>query len=150
MLLYINSQTQIPLGSVIVIPKMCILFQERVDAVVDRKISDSIKEEEEHSYTYRVIIDEPIHDPLVQKQNESVYIASDIGLYPDHRTGALTYEEFMKKITNIHDSKDIYLTESILEQIKQIGFKGVWIFDNDKRNIITVAEIDGLVIGESN
>jgi hypothetical protein len=35
MLLYINSQTQIPLGSVIVIPKMCILFQERVDAVVD-------------------------------------------------------------------------------------------------------------------
>lgn len=150
MLLYINSQTQIPLGSVIVIPKMCILFQERVDAVVDRKISDSIKEEEEHSYTYRVIIDEPIHDPLVQKQNESVYIASDIGLYPDHRTGGLTFEEFMKKITNIHDSKDIYLTESILEQIKQIGFMGVWIFDNDKRNIITVAEIDGLVIGESN
>lgn len=150
MLLYINSQTQIPLGSVIVIPKMCILFQERVDAVVDRKISDSIKEEEEHSYTYRVIIDEPIHDPLVQKQNESVYIPSDIGLYPDHRTGGLTFEEFMKKITNIHDSKDIYLTESILEQIKQIGFMGVWIFDNDKRNIITVAEIDGLVIGESN
>ena len=150
MLLYINSQTQIPLGSVIVIPKMCILFQERVDAVVDRKISDSIKEEDEHSYTYRVIVDEPIHDPLVQKQNDAVYIPSDIGLYPDHRTGGLTFEEFMKKITNINDSKDIYLTESILEQIKQIGFMGVWIFDNDKRNVITVAEIDGLVIGESN
>ena len=150
MLLYINSQTKIPLGSVIIIPNMCILFQERVDAIVDRKISDSIKEEHEHSYTYRVIIDEPIHDPLVQKQNDSVYLASDIGLYPDHRTGGLTYDEFMKKITNVNDSKDIYLTESILEQIKQIGFKGVWIFDNDKRNIITVAEINGLVIGESN
>lgn len=147
MLLYINSHTKIPLGAIIEVPQNCILFQERVDAVVDRKISDSTKDDDYTSYTYRIIIDEPIHDPLIQKQNDSIYIPSDIGLYPDHRTGGLTYEDFTKKITNVHDSKDIYLTDTILDQIQNIGFKGVWIFDNDKRNIITVEAIKGLVIG---
>ena len=67
----------------------------------------------------------------------------------DHRSGGLAYEEFIKKITNINDSKDIYLTEALLNQIKDIGFKGVWIFDNGKRNVITVEPISGLVIGST-
>ena len=70
-------------------------------------------------------------------------------MFYDHRTGGLTYEEFIKKITNINDSKDIYLTEQLLYQIKDIGFKGVWIFDNGKRNIITVTEMLGTIISEA-
>lgn len=149
MLLYINSQQDIPIGAVIEIPNMCVLFQERVDAIVDRKLSDSIESNKEKSYTFKVIIDEPIHDPLIQAQNDAVYVPNDIGLFHDHRSGGLAYEEFMKKITNINDSKDIFLTEALLNQIKDIGFKGVWMFDNDKRNVITVEPITGLVIGES-
>lgn len=149
MLLYINSQQDIPIGAVIEIPNMCVLFQERVDAIVDRKLTDSIQDNKEKSYTFKVIIDEPIHDPLIQVQNDSVYVPNDIGLFHDHRSGGLAYEEFIKKITNINDSKDIYLTESLLEQIKDIGFKGVWIFDNGKRNVITVEPISGLVIGST-
>ena len=149
MLLYINSQQDIPIGAVIEIPHMCVLFQERVDAIVDRKLTDSIENNKEKSYTFKVIIDEPIHDPLIQVQNDAVYVPNDIGLFHDHRSGGLAYEEFIKKITNINDSKDIYLTEALLEQIKDIGFKGVWIFDNDKRNVITVEPISGLVIGST-
>ena len=149
MLLYINSQQDIPIGAVIEIPNMCVLFQERVDAVVDRKLTDSIQDNKEKSYTFKVIIDEPIHDPLIQVQNDSVYVPNDIGLFHDHRSGGLAYEEFIKKITNINDSKDIYLTEALLNQIKDIGFKGVWIFDNGKRNVITVEPISGLVIGST-
>ena len=149
MLLYINSQQDIPIGAVIEIPNMCVLFQERVDAVVDRKLTDSIENNKEKSYTFKVIIDEPIHDPLIQVQNDSVYVPNDIGLFHDHRSGGLAYEEFIKKITNINDSKDIYLTEALLNQIKDIGFKGVWIFDNGKRNVITVEPISGLVIGST-
>ena len=74
MLLYINSQQDIPIGAVIEIPNMCVLFQERVDAVVDRKLTDSIENNKEKSYTFKVIIDEPIHDPLIQVQNDSVYV----------------------------------------------------------------------------
>jgi hypothetical protein len=168
MLLYINSEQKIPVGSVIQVPQMCVLFQERVDAIVDRKLMDSAKEFQERvdaivdrklmdsakenppkSYTYKIIIDEPIHDPLIQEQTDAVYVPTDIGLFYDHRTGGLTYEEFIKKITNINDSKDIYLTEQLLHQIKEIGFKGVWIFDNGKRNIITVTEIFGTIISEA-
>ena len=149
MLLYINSQQDIPIGAVIEIPNMCVLFQERVDAVVDRKLTDSIENNKEKSYTFKVIIDEPIHDPLIQVQNDSIYVPNDIGLFHDHRSGGLAYEEFIKKITNINDSKDIYLTEALLNQIKDIGFKGVWIFDNGKRNVITVEPISGLVIGST-
>tara|TARA_B100000575_G_C22997600_1_gene574964 strand:- start:445 stop:894 length:450 start_codon:yes stop_codon:yes gene_type:complete len=148
MLLYINSQQDIPIGAVIEIPNMCVLFQERVDAVVDRKL-ESIENNKEKSYTFKVIIDEPIHDPLIQVQNDSIYVPNDIGLFHDHRSGGLAYEEFIKKITNINDSKDIYLTEALLNQIKDIGFKGVWIFDNGKRNVITVEPISGLVIGST-
>jgi hypothetical protein len=137
MLLYINSEQKIPIGSVIQVPQMCVLFQERVDAIVDRKLMDSTKENPEKSYT------------LIQQQTDAVYTPTDIGLFYDHRTGGLTYEEFIKKITNINDSKDIYLTEQLLYQIKDIGFKGVWIFDNGKRNIITVTEIFGTIISEA-
>jgi len=149
MLLYINSEQKIPVGSVIQVPQMCVLFQERVDAIVDRKLMDSAKENPPKSYTYKIIIDEPIHDPLIQQQTDAVYVPTDIGLFYDHRTGGLTYEEFIKKITNINDSKDIYLTEQLLHQIKEIGFKGVWIFDNGKRNIITVTEFFGTMISEA-
>ena len=143
MLIYINSAHEIPKGSLIELPATMVLFMEKLDAVIDRKL-----EKKPNSYTYRCIIDEPIHDPLVIKQNESIYQPNDIGLYPDYETGGLNYDDFMKKITNISHSKDIFLTEAILEQIKAIGFSGVWVFDSLKRYIITVKDIKSLVIGE--
>ena len=143
MLVYLNSAHSIPLGSVIEVPIMMVLFQEKIHASVDRQI-----EQKPNSHTYKVIIDEPIHDPLVQGQNDSIYVANDIGLYPDHASGGLSYDAFIKKITNIHHSKEIFLTEDILQQIGDIGFSGVWIFDAAKRNIITIKPIKSLVIGE--
>jgi len=143
MLVYLNSAHKIPLGSVIEIPQTMVLFMERIDAILDRKA-----ENEPDSLTYKCIIDDPIHDPLVQLQNDSIYVANDIGLYPDYNTGGLVYEDFMKKITNIIHSKEIFLTEDVLKQITDIGFSGVWIFDNCKRQIITTKEIKSLVIGE--
>lgn len=143
MLVYLNSAHSIPLGSVIEVPIMMVLFQEEIDAVIDRQI-----ENKPNSYTYKLIIDEPIHDPLIQKQNDSIYVANDMGLYPDHESGGLKYNDLIKKITNIHHSKEIFLTEDILDQISDLGFSGVWIFDNEKRNIITIKPIKSLVIGE--
>ncbi len=143
MLVYLNSAHSIPLGSVIEIPPMMVLFMEKLDAIVDRKL-----EKKPDSLTYRCIIDEPIHDPLVIKQNESIYQPNDIGLYPDFETGGLPYDAFMKKITSIKHSKDIFLTEEVLKQIGALGFSGVWIFDTMKRNIITINPIKSLIIGE--
>ena len=143
MLVYLNSAHSIPLGSVIEIPKMMVLFMERVDAIIDRKL-----EQKPDSLTYRCIIDEPIHDPLVIKQNESIYQPNDIGLYPDFESGGLTHNDFMKKITSIKHSKEIFLTEDVLNQIGALGFAGVWIFDTQKRNIITIKAIKSLIIGE--
>ena len=120
-----------------------VLFMERVDAIIDRKL-----EQKPDSLTYRCIIDEPIHDPLVIKQNESIYQPNDIGLYPDFESGGLTHNDFMKKITSIKHSKEIFLTEDVLNQIGALGFAGVWIFDTQKRNIITIKAIKSLIIGE--
>ena len=144
MLIYLNSAHSIPLGSVIEIPATMVLFMEKIDAVVDRKIEEKRKD----SLTYKCIIDEPIHDPLVIKQNESIYQPNDIGLYPDYESGGLTHDEFMKKITSVRHSKEIFLTEKVLEQIGALGFAGVWIFDQRKRNIITIKPIKSLVIEE--
>jgi hypothetical protein len=143
MLVYLNSAHKIPLGSVIEIPQMMVLFMERIDAIIDRKL-----EENPDSLTYKCIIDEPMHDPLVQKQNDAIYKANDIGLYPDFDSGGLTYDDFMKKVTNVVHSKDIFLTAEVLNQIKDIGFSGVWVFDTYKRHLITVKAIKSLVIGE--
>jgi len=143
MLVYLNSAHSIPLGSVIEIPKMMVLFMEKLDAIIDRKL-----EQKPNSLTYRCIIDEPIHDPLVIKQNESIYQPNDIGLYPDFESGGLTHNDFMKKITSIKHSKEIFLTEEVLNQIGALGFAGVWVFDTQKRNIITINPIKSLIIGE--
>lgn len=144
MLIYLNSAHSIPLGSVIEIPQTMVLFMERIDAVVDRQLQEETKD----SLTYKCIIDEPIHDPLVIAQNDSIYVANDIGLYPDFETGGLPHDDFMKKITSVTHSKEIFLTEKVLEQIGAIGFAGVWIFDRRKRNIITIKTIKALVIEE--
>jgi hypothetical protein len=144
MLVYLNSAHSIPLGSVIEIPKTMVLFMERIDAVVDRQL----QEETKGSLTYKCIIDEPIHDPLVIAQNDSIYQPNDIGLYPDYDSGGLPHDEFMKKITSVKHSKEIFLTEKVLEQIGALGFAGVWIFDMRKRNIITINAIKSLVIEE--
>ena len=143
MLVYINSAHSIPIGSVIEIPATMVLFMEKMDAIIDRKL-----ENKPNSLTYRCIIDEPIHDPLVIKQNESIYQPNDIGLYPDYESGGLPYDAFMKKITSVKHSKEIFLTEDVLKQIEALGFNGVWIFDTQKRNIITINPMKSLVIGE--
>ena len=144
MLVYLNSAHSIPLGSVIEIPKTMVLFMEKIDAVVDRKLEEETKD----SLTYKCIIDEPIHDPLVIAQNDSIYQANDIGLYPDYETGGLPHDDFMKKITSVRHSKEIFLTEDVLKQIGDIGFAGVWIFDLRKRQIITIKPIKALIIEE--
>ena len=144
MLVYLNSAHSIPLGSVIEIPQTMVLFMERIDAVIDRQLQEETKD----SLTYKCIIDEPIHDPLVIAQNDSIYQANDIGLYPDFETGGLTHNDFMKKITSVKHSKEIFLTEDVLKQIGAIGFAGVWIFDRTKRNIITIKTIKALIIEE--
>lgn len=143
MLVYLNSAHSIPIGSVIEIPETMVLFMEKIDAIVDRQV-----EKKPDSLTYRCIIDEPIHDPLVIKQNQSIYQPNDIGLYPDYETGGLPYDQFMKKITSVRHSKDIFLTEKVLDQIASIGFSGVWVFDNNKRHIITIKTMKSLVIEE--
>ena len=57
MLVYLNSAHSIPIGSLIEIPQTMVLFMEKIDAIVDRKLEEETKD----SLTYKCIIDEPIH-----------------------------------------------------------------------------------------
>tara|TARA_R100001443_G_scaffold57634_2_gene68341 strand:- start:8465 stop:8908 length:444 start_codon:yes stop_codon:yes gene_type:complete len=145
MLIYINSQQKIPVGAKITIPPMMILFQELIHAVVDIQLD---KKQKKKNITYMGIIDEPIHDPLVAEQICNVYIPDKKELYPYHKTGGLTEPDFIEKITDIYSSKDIFLTADLLDQIENFGFSGVWIFDAKQRQIITLKEIDILIIGQ--
>ena len=145
MLIYINSQQKIPVGAKITVPPMMVLFQELIHAIVDVQLE---KKKKIKTYTYLGIIDEPIHDPLVNEQIKNVYIPDKKGLYPDHKTGGLIERDFIEKITNIYDSQDIFLTSEILQQIENIGFSGVWVFDAKQRQIITIKEVDITIISQ--
>ena len=88
-----------------------------------------------------------MHDPLVQKQIDAVYVPNPLGLYPDEK-GGLIYDDFIKEITNIKSSMKFFLSDRVLDQVMDIGFSGVWVFDDYKRQIITLKTFDALIIKE--
>lgn len=143
MLLYLNSKLDIAIGMVIEIPALVTLFQEEITAKEDLIIQNTPE-----SKTYRVIIDQPIHDPLVHEQNKHTYKPYKNGLYPDFKKDAVEYEEFVKNISNIHDSKEIFCLIDVLDQISDMGFKGVWCMERYNRILITINPMDALVIQE--
>ena len=142
MLIYLNSEQKLPIGSKIKVPEMMVLYQELIHASAEAHLD---KKEDLESYTYAAIIDEPIHDPLVQKQIDAIYIPNPLGLYPANIKG-ITYDKMIKKITDLKTSIDVFLYDPLLEQIKNIGFSGVWVFDNYHRQIITLKDINALII----
>ena len=142
MLVYLNSEQKLPIGVKVEVPNMMILFQELMNATTEGHLDKSIDND---NYTYAAIIDEPIHDPLVQKQIDAVYIPNPLGLFPANKKG-ITYDDLIKEITNMTSSLDIFLYEPILDQIRDIGFSGVWVFDKNHRQIITLRPINALII----
>lgn len=122
---------------------MMVLFQELTSATTEAHLD---KNNENDCYTYAAIIDDPIHDPFVQRQIDAVYVPNPLGLYPNDK-GGLIYEDFVKQITNIKSSLSTFVeSERLLNQIRDIGFSGVWVFDNYNRQIITLKKIDALII----
>ena len=122
---------------------MMVLFQELTSATTEAHLD---KNNENDCYTYAAIIDDPIHDPFVQRQIDAVYVPNPLGLYPNDK-GGLIYDDFVKQITNIKSSLSTFVeSERLLNQIRDIGFSGVWVFDNYNRQIITLKKIDALII----
>ena len=143
MMIYLNSEQKLPIGSKIEVPEMMVLYQELIHATAEAYLDKKANSE---SYTYAAIIDEPIHDPLVQRQINAVYTPNPLGLYPVNKKGGLTYDKMITLITNVKSSIDVFLYEPLLKQIRDIGFNGVWVFDNHSRQIITLKDINALII----
>lgn len=144
MLLYINSKQKIKLGHQIKIPKYCILFQEAFDAQCDLEMESN----DDLGYTYKVIVDEPFHDPFVLEQTKYIYKPNELGKYYCYTTEkGLEYDDFFNRITDTKDSREIFSTDELLEQIDNFGFSGVYIFMNDYRSVISTKSIEGLIIG---
>jgi len=142
MLIYLNSGHKIPVGSKIEVPNMMVLFQELIQATAEAHLD---KKKDSNAYTYAAIIDEPLHDPLVQRQINAVYIPNPLGLFPAEN-GGITYDKLITSLSNIRSSIDFFLYDPILDQIRDIGFSGVWVFDNDRRQVITLKPINAQII----
>jgi len=141
MLFYLISDKELPEGCTIAIPRNMVLFQEFESA-------NKEKHESGYSTIYKVIIDIKIHDPLMMSQTEHVYTPDESGRFPDHSTDdGLFRFELMDKITNIEESRDIFSTVALLEQIRQFGFDAVFVFSNFKREIIVINKCSAKVIG---
>ena len=146
MLLYINSRQKIKLGNQIKIPRYTILFQEFFDAQCDLEMEN----EDDNGYTYKIIVDEPFHDPFVLEQTRYVYKPNELGKYYCYSTElGLDYDDFFNRITDTKDSREIFSTDELLDQINNFGFSGVYIFMNEYRSVITTKSIEGLIIGRS-
>lgn len=124
---------------------MMVLFQELIHATAEAHLD---KKKDSEAYTYAAIIDEPLHDPLVQKQIDAVYVPNPLGLYPANNKGGLIYNDFIKAITNVRSSMQVFMVDRILDQIRDIGFSGVWVFDDHKRQVITLKPFNALIIKE--
>ena len=141
MLFYLISDKVLPDGCSIEIPRNMVLFQEFSSA-------NQEKNDLGYSTVYKVIIDIKIHDPLVFKQTEHVYTPDDSGRYPDHATKKGLFRfELMERITDVESSRDIFSTVAILEQIRQIGFDAVFVFEDFKREIIIINKCLAKIIG---
>lgn len=143
MLIYLNSGHEIPVGAKIEVPNMMVLFQELIHAVTEATLD---KKKDSNAYTYAAIIDEPIHDPLVQRQIDAVYIPNPLGLYPANNKGGLIYTDFISAITSTKSSMKVFMVDRILDQIRDTGFSGVWVFDDHQRQVITLKPFNALVV----
>ncbi len=141
MLFYLISDKVLSDGCTIEIPRNMVLFQEFESA-------NNEKNESGYSTVYKVIVDIKIHDPLMFSQTEHVYTPDANGRFPDHSTDdGLFRFELMEKITDIEESRDIFSTVALLEQIRQFGFDAVFVFSNFKREIIVINKCLAKVIG---
>ncbi len=140
MLFYLNSERKFSVGSILEIPANIVLFQELASAKKDKKDNKS------SGFIYQIVCDIQIHDPFIKEQSDHVYKPLKNGLFPDHETGGLIKEDFIKKITDNKTSRSIFSTFILLEQIKNFGFDGVFIFNNAKREVIIVKYIDAQIV----
>ena len=145
MLLYLNTDNNIKLDTWVKIPQHVVLYQEYNHAF-DDLIIDGL---EKKCYTYKIIIDEPIHDPLVMEQTRHVYHKiKGTELYPYHKSkNGLNEKTFFGKIFNVTNSKDIFSTDILMDQITDMGFKGVYAFETGQRLVITLDQFEAYVIG---
>ena len=141
MLFYLLSHKDIPEQSTVRLPENIVLFQELESAIEQAEITG-------HSKIYKIIVDILIHDPLIFEQSRNIYKPMSNGRFADHSTSrGLIKFEFMERITDAESSRDIFQTAQILEQIEAIGFDAVYVFENFKREVITIKECFGKVIG---
>lgn len=141
MLFYLISDKVLSDGCTIEIPRNMVLFQEFESA-------NNEKNESGYSTVYKIIVDIKIHDPLMFSQTEHVYTPDANGRFPDHATDEGLFRfELMEKITDIEESRDIFSTVALLEQIRQFGFDAVFVFNNFKREIIVINKCLAKVIG---
>lgn len=137
MLVYVNSLIPHNRNVDILLDERDKIFTEQFDAEIDLETYF-----EDVVFTLKLIIDEPIHDPLVESQFKNVYTADFITKF-DERIDAI---KFKRKIQNIHNSKTIFRSNKVLDDIYNIGFSGAYYFVNGRRRIKLVKEINGRII----
>jgi hypothetical protein len=142
MLLFLNSERELPTNSKIYLPENIILFQEFATA------REHI--ENENSETYKIITDIKIHDPIVYEQSKYIYKPMKNGKFPHHASeDGISQAEFYKRIKDIKQSRNVFLTLSVLKQIKEFGFDAVFTFYNYQREVIILNKCIGHVIGKT-
>lgn len=141
MLVYFNSSLKFDLGDTVELPKNLLMFQELISA------QNELEGAAAKVTTYKVIIDEQIHDPLVHEQCVHVYKPCSNGLYPEAESQGVPREVFFDRITNTVNSRDAFLVNTVLNQIADFGFAAVWVFVNKKRCCISVKPMVAKIIG---
>jgi hypothetical protein len=137
MLIYVNTILLYQKNIDIIIEESDKIFTEQFDAEIDIETYP-----EDVVFTLKIIIDEPIHEPLNERQFNAVYTADFITKF-DERIDKI---KFKRKVQNIHNSKTIFKSQKVIDDIYNIGFSGVYYFVNGRRRIRLVKPVIGNII----
>lgn len=143
MLVYANSLELLKLGEVVTIDENSVLYTEYTDADIYAELESTI---DQNIITYRIIIDEQIHDPLIYEQTKHVYKPDSEGLYKLKKK-RYTQKKFYEFLSNTVFNKGVFNCDHIKDCIFNFGFAGVYYFENKSQRILTVKEITGSIIG---
>lgn len=143
MLVYANSLELLKMGQAVTIDENSILYREYTDADIYAELEST---NYESIITYRVIIDEQIHDPLIYEQTKHVYKPDSEGLYK-LKNKRYTKEKFYEFLSNTTFNKGVYNCHHVKDSIFNFGFAGVYYFENKSQRILTVKQINGTIIG---
>ena len=142
MLIYANSLQLLNLGQNITIEENSILYTEYTDADIYAELEST---QNKSIITYRIIIDELIHDPLINEQTKHVYKPDSEGLYKLKKK-RYTQKKFYEFLCNTVFNKGVFNCDHLKNSICNFGFAGVYYFENKSQRILTLKDFTGSII----